>query len=88
MPRLCSRAFWVTSGAKSTAVSELPYGAVNAQEAANIDTSSIVEMTMGPQNTPVEMDFTNFRWNASFPPGHFEMTVPEGYQLRSAPAAN
>ncbi len=32
---------------------DLPIGAVNAQEAADVDTSSIVEMTMGPENAKV-----------------------------------
>lgn len=44
--------FWQTRGTPAPAV-ELPFGAVNAQEAADIDTSSIVEMTMGPEDAKV-----------------------------------
>ena len=44
--------FWQTRGAPTT-VAELPYGAANAQESGEIDTSSIVEMTMGPENAKV-----------------------------------
>lgn len=41
--------------ARSTTMSstELPTGAANAQEAADVDTSSIVEMTMGPADAKV-----------------------------------
>ena len=46
-----------------------------------------LRMKMGPQGTPIEMDFDNFRWNPQFPPGHFDMVVPEGYQLQPMPAA-
>ena len=45
-------AFWLSNQPSST-VSELPLGAVNAQEAADIDTSSIVEMTMGNADAKV-----------------------------------
>lgn len=44
--------FWQTRGA-STSGGELPMGAVNAQEAAEIDTSSITEMTMGNPDAEV-----------------------------------
>lgn len=44
--------FWQTRGAPIP-MAELPYGAANAQEASEIDTSSIVEMTMGPEDAKV-----------------------------------
>ena len=45
-------AFWVT-GPQGSKTTELPYGAVNAQEAADVDTSSIVEMTLGAADAKV-----------------------------------
>jgi protein-disulfide isomerase len=45
---------WQTRGAPVPA-GDLPYGAVNAQEAADIDTSSIIEMKMGPDDAKVRI---------------------------------
>lgn len=44
--------FW-TSSQQPNNTSALPAGAVNAQEAADVDTSSIIEMTMGPEDAKV-----------------------------------
>lgn len=44
--------FWF-SGPGNNAPAGLPLGAVNAQEAADVDTSGIVEMTMGPKDAKV-----------------------------------
>ena len=44
--------YWTTS-TQTTNATALPAGAVNAQEAADVDTSSIVEMTMGPADAKV-----------------------------------
>lgn len=66
--------FWL-SGEQSTNVSNLPVGAVNAQEAADIDTSSIVEMTMGPENAKVTVvEYASFTCPhcASFHKGPFK----------------
>ena len=54
----------------------------------NLPTRIKLRMRLGPQNSPVELDFDNFRWNPEFPPGHFDMVVPEGYQLMPAQAAS
>lgn len=43
---------WQSRGAPAPST-DLPFGAVNAQEAADVDTSSIVEMTMGPEDAKV-----------------------------------
>jgi protein-disulfide isomerase len=51
---IAAGAWWANSGPVST--TDLPYGAVNAQEndsAAEVDTSSIVEMTLGAEDAPV-----------------------------------
>lgn len=51
---IAAGAWWTNSAPVAT--TELPYGAVNAQEnsdAAEIDTSSIVEMTLGADDAPV-----------------------------------
>ncbi|MFD1156551.1 DsbA family protein [Roseovarius aestuarii] len=45
-------AFWL-NGSQTTSVSNLPLGAVNAQEAAEIDTSSVVEMSLGAEDAKV-----------------------------------
>ncbi|MDA3858701.1 MAG: DsbA family protein [Roseovarius sp.] len=44
-------AFWGSTG--STPNAELPLGAVSAQEAADVDTSGIVEMTLGAESSKV-----------------------------------
>ncbi|WP_371224933.1 DsbA family protein [Roseovarius sp. 2305UL8-3] len=44
--------FMQTRSAPSN-IAELPAGAANAQEASDIDTSSVVEMTMGPEDAKV-----------------------------------
>ena len=44
--------FW-NSTQQQTNAGNLPVGAVSAQEAADVDTSSIVEMTMGPEDAKV-----------------------------------
>ena len=44
-------AFW--GGTGSTPNAELPLGAVSAQEAADVDTSGIVEMTLGAESSKV-----------------------------------
>lgn len=44
-------AYWLTSAPATS--NDLPYGAVNAQEAGDVDTSSIVEMRLGNADAPV-----------------------------------
>jgi len=44
-------AFWGSTG--STPNAELPLGAVSAQEAADVDTSGIVDMTLGAESSKV-----------------------------------
>lgn len=44
-------AFWGSTG--STPTADLPLGAVSAQEAADVDTSGIVEMTLGAETSKV-----------------------------------
>ncbi|WP_294610683.1 DsbA family protein [uncultured Roseovarius sp.] len=44
-------AFWGSTG--STPNADLPLGAASAQEAADVDTSSIVEMTLGAEDSKV-----------------------------------
>ena len=46
-------AYFVTSPAPDAVAPADPLGAANAQEAADVDTSSIVEMTMGNPDAPV-----------------------------------
>ena len=46
-------AFFWTGNAGGQGETALPTGAVNAQEAAQVDTSGIVEMTMGPEDADV-----------------------------------
>ncbi|MEM1075881.1 MAG: DsbA family protein [Pseudomonadota bacterium] len=46
-------AYFVTSPGSNTVTPADPLGAANAQEAGDIDTSSIVEMTMGNADAPV-----------------------------------
>ncbi len=43
---------WQGASGSDTAA-DLPMGAVNAQESADIDTSGIIEMTLGPDDAPV-----------------------------------
>lgn len=53
----------------------LPYGAANAQEAADIDTSGIVEMTLGVEDAPVSViEYASFTCPhcASFHAGPFK----------------
>jgi len=44
-------AYWLTSTPATP--NDLPYGAVNAQETGDVDTSSIVEMSLGNADAPV-----------------------------------
>lgn len=44
-------AYWLTSAPATS--NDLPYGAVNAQEAGDVDTSSIAEMSLGNADAPV-----------------------------------
>ena len=46
-------AYFVTSPASNTVTPADPFGAANAQEAADVDTSSIVDMSLGNPDAPV-----------------------------------
>ena len=46
-------AYFVTSPSPNSVTPADPFGAANAQEAGNLDTSSIVEMTLGNAEAPV-----------------------------------
>ncbi|MGB7343247.1 MAG: hypothetical protein WBD20_03485 [Pirellulaceae bacterium] len=50
--------------------------------ATKLPTRIKVDMTMGPANSVVELEFSDFQWNPTFPPGHFDMTVPDGYKVK------
>lgn len=66
--------FWV-NGSQNNASSGLPTGAVNAQEASDVDTSSVVEMTMGPEDAKVTVvEYASFTCPhcASFHKGAFK----------------
>ncbi|WP_299850645.1 DsbA family protein [uncultured Roseovarius sp.] len=66
--------FWL-SAPQGTGFSNLPVGAVNAQEAADIDTSSIIEMTMGAEDAKVTVvEYASFTCPhcASFHKGPFK----------------
>lgn len=66
--------FWV-NGSQGTSNSQIPTGAVNAQEASDVDTSSIVEMTMGPEDAKVTVvEYASFTCPhcASFHKGPFK----------------
>ena len=66
--------FWLTDR-QGSSVSNLPMGAVNAQEAAEIDTSSIVEMSLGPKDAKVTVvEYASFTCPhcASFHKGPFK----------------
>lgn len=50
--------------------------------ATKLPTRIKVDMTMGPANSVVKLEFSDFQWNPAFPPGHFDMTVPDGYKVQ------
>lgn len=69
--------FLVPQGSQT---SELPFGAVNAQEAADVDTSSIVEMTLGAEDAKVTVvEYASFTCPhcASFHQGPFKQLKAE-----------
>ena len=71
---IAGASLWL-NGQKSSNVSDLPLGAVNAQEAADIDTSSIVEMALGNKEAKVTVvEYASFTCPhcASFHKGPFK----------------
>lgn len=67
--------YFVTSPGSNTATPVNPLGAANAQEAGDIDTSSIVEMRLGNPNAPVTVvEYASFTCPhcASFHEGPFK----------------